>query len=201
MSKCERTQLLINENIDDYYIQPATTSNDPILNYDLCIQEHKNGLFVICLSPKHFLCQNTFRVVKVHFPIQPPTTTTPSDNAMEDDEKPKEVKQQNNNNGKKNKQKLPCHSIQPNTIICKIEYASNESPETICSLEIQSYVKGKLVEVNQRLSETATPSLCQTHPLNFGYLAIIDPNEAIKNLKQKNELMKTWKPRKDYYSQ
>ncbi|KAG2383364.1 hypothetical protein C9374_004701 [Naegleria lovaniensis] len=79
---------LVNENIDDFYLtnqqqhdivplsessEPQKSSTSPIDCQDLCIQEHKNGLFVISLSPKHSLSGSCseLKVHQVEFPLRP----------------------------------------------------------------------------------------------------------------------------------
>jgi len=192
---------LVNENIDDFYRkfdhhQSKINNDENIIHEetvqcaDVCIQEHKNGLFVLCLSPKHFLCQHyqQYRVEKVQFLINPPTTPTLLNVA--------EAKEENESKDKNSKKVGPkSQPVQPDTNICSIEY--HDSNNTTQKMKIKAVVKGKLIEINDRVN--SEPTLVQTNPMNFGYLAIVDPNDVIRNPKQRSELTKDWIARKDYY--
>ncbi|KAF0979717.1 hypothetical protein FDP41_001385 [Naegleria fowleri] len=215
---------LVNENIDDFYVLSESDNHSkpsdhhPFCCRDLCIQEHKNGLFVLSLSPKHFLCTDRTRteqvveVKRVEFPLRPTPPAVLNVNEDQGDAEDtigsgggKDVVGSSQSSTTQKKQKKTEIKVQPHTVIAKIYYQIRIRKEDKIDeekyeeevVQIQAHLKGKLVEVNERL--LATPILCQTHPYNFGFLVIIDPNDVIKNLKQKQELMKDWKTRREYF--
>ncbi|KAL9652887.1 hypothetical protein ABK040_010919 [Willaertia magna] len=161
---------LIGENITDHYKKIDFTLSDTneILCADQYIMEHKNGLFVIGLSEKHFLCNNKdkYKITNIEF-----------------------VSNKSENDKQVSKKKKNC--IKPNTIICNITFNDNYT------IPITSHVKGKLIEINDRINEN--PSIVALKPINYGFLAIIDPNDVLKKEEQRKELISSFISRNNYY--
>ncbi len=118
-------------------------------------------LLVLGLAPSHFLCtqNDTCVITKVQF-----------------------TKQVEPLQGKKKK---GSQSIQPEDVLCEITYKTSENENNV--IRFSGFAKGKLLEVNSRLS--TEPTMAQLKPMTMGYLAIIDPNTLFKNAQLANKFL------------
>ncbi|XP_044269590.1 protein Abitram [Tribolium madens] len=142
------------------YCTKFSTEN---VNLDTCVRVHTNKICVIFLSEKHSILKKHQRIKSLNFQVSP---------------KVNRLKNSMSGKGKRGAQLL-----QPESILCFIETEDGEK------YPVHSGIYGKLLEINDRLSEN--PNLL-VDDLNEGFLAVILPDlrrheENIRSLRIKHE--------------
>mmetsp|Transcript_23914 Transcript_23914/g.52234 ORF Transcript_23914/g.52234 Transcript_23914/m.52234 type:complete len:183 (+) Transcript_23914:146-694(+) len=131
--------------------------------HDQVVYRHPNGLCVICLAATH--------------PLVRREGTVEGDSALKIDfDVGKTSRLDSQPTGKRKRGAMRVH---PNTVLCNITCATGA-----VTYPARACVKGKLLEVNERLVEQ--PQLLWKDPPTAGYLAIImpDASNSIDSIKE-----------------
>ncbi|XP_018348249.1 PREDICTED: protein Simiate isoform X2 [Trachymyrmex septentrionalis] len=124
---------------------------------DTCIWIHSNRICMLSLAPSHIILQDNKDIQKVDFKV-----SDKLDRSL---------------NKVSGKSKHGAQPLQTNSNICTILCKDGQT------YVIKCYIVGKLIEVNNALSEN--PQLLKKLPHKGGYLAIILPNlKVLENFKQ-----------------
>ncbi|XP_018359176.1 PREDICTED: protein Simiate [Trachymyrmex cornetzi] len=143
--------------VTDRYFTPYYKMDAQSLGNDMCIWIHSNRICMLSLAPSHVILQDNKDIQKVDFKV-----SDKLDRSL---------------NKVSGKSKHGAQPLQTNSNICTILCKDGQT------YVIKCYIVGKLVEVNEALSEN--PQLLKKLPHKGGYLAIILPNiKFLENFKQ-----------------
>jgi len=143
--------------VTDRYFTPYYKMDAQSLGNDTCIWIHSNRICMLSLAPSHIILQDNKDIQKVDFKV-----SNKLDRSL---------------NKVSGKSKHGAQPLQTNSNICTILCKDGQT------YVIKCYIVGKLVEVNEALSEN--PQLLKKLPHKGGYLAIILPNiKFLENFKQ-----------------
>ncbi|XP_011056528.1 PREDICTED: protein Simiate [Acromyrmex echinatior] len=143
--------------VTDRYFTPYYKMDAQSLGNDTCIWIHSNRICMLSLAPSHIILQDNKDIQKVNFKV-----SDKLDRSL---------------NKVSGKSKHGAQPLQTNSNICTILCKDGQT------YVIKCYIVGKLVEVNEALSEN--PQLLKKLPHKGGYLAIILPNiKFLENFKQ-----------------
>ncbi|XP_018315293.1 protein Simiate [Mycetomoellerius zeteki] len=143
--------------VTDRYFTPYYKMDVQSLGNDTCIWIHSNRICMLSLAPSHVILQDNKVIQKIDFKV-----SDKLDRSL---------------NKVSGKSKHGAQPLQTNSNICTILCVDGQT------YVIKCYIVGKLVEVNEALSEN--PQLLKELPHKGGYLAIILPNiKFLEDFKQ-----------------
>jgi len=147
--KCRNEAVMTTEEMEAKLItaQPIDSKELSRNGEDTCVMMHSNRLCLIGLSYNHPVIRQNKSISKVNFELGP------NCNRLE-----------NNVSGKG---KRGAQILGKNSSVCEVQCTDGSK------YIVQAGVRGKLVEINERL--LSTPQLAATHAQSEGYLAVILP--------------------------
>jgi len=165
--KCRNEAYMTTEEVEAKLVSATQTLDSKELSRngeDTCVMMHSNRLCLIGLSYKHPIITNNKTIVKVNFELGP------NCNRLE--------------NSVSGKGKRGAQILGKNSSVCEIQCSDGSA------YVVQAGVRGKLVEVNERL--LSMPQMAATHAQSEGFLAVILPKlheaeYAIKTLMSREQ--------------